>query len=158
MHETVERSKIRIGRERSRRELTGYAALCTVNEKLCKLLEDADSRLLSATQQYDESRASGNAHDAMADQIVALYDVCERLRTTQARIGEELDSLLELVECAIAEDPEAGSVLAMRYMESRRVLELGEIAELMGYSEQHVRRLHLRGLDAVARKMLQNAT
>lgn len=145
-YETIRNEK----RNDAKRVLEGYRALCTLNGQMLKLLEDADSRLLSVTAQMDETRGSGVAKDSMADNIASIHEASAKMRVLSSQYGRRLDEAAHLVGEVIDIDPLAGEVLAIRYMEPGRPPEFAEIAERLGYTEAHVYAKHLDGLDIAA--------
>ena len=138
-------------RAEARRTLEGYRSICAMHDGILRLMEDADSRLLSTTAQMGETVASTSAGDAIGGGLAKLESASEKLRRTDERICARLDMTLWLVERVIGENPYAGRVLAERYL-SRAGVEptLEEIAEKLCYSHDWTRHLHLVGLDIAA--------
>lgn len=146
-YETIQKER----RNSARRTLEGYRAFCEMHDSLLRLMEDADSRLLSTTAQMGETVASSAAGDSIGSGLARLETASKRLKRTDDRICAKLDTTLDLVERAIEIHPKAGEVLSAYYL----VPVVGgatfdKIAEDMGYSTDHVYRLHLEGLDVVA--------
>lgn len=137
-------------REEARRRLGGYRAWVTLNDQTLRLIESIESRLFSVTAQMGETNGSGDAKDAMADNIATMHEQAEKLREQSKAFGEKLDTLLCTV-CRVAEvDPLAGQVLALRYMELSRPMDFNEIAERLGYSHDHMVDKHRQGLEIAA--------
>lgn len=130
--------------------LEGYGSLCTINGQILKMMSDAESRLLSTTAQWGETRSSGTAKDAIGDNMAAIHSAANRLDDVSTMLGGCLDVLLEAVVRVNDEDALAARILALRYMEPGRQPEFQEIACELGYSYNYVVEKHLRGLDLVS--------
>lgn len=140
-----------IRRKKAMTALDGYRNGLVVENQLTKLIAKAESRLTPATAQYEEMRSSGIARDAMADHVASLEDVAERLRMTDEIVKDNLDDLLVLVTKAAVINPDAGSVLSLRYMEAgKKQPSFKEIADKLHRGEDRVKQLHAVGLDVVA--------
>lgn len=138
-------------RDDARRMLEGYRAFCAMHDNMLALMEDADSRLLSTTAQMGETRASSSAGDSIGSGLAKLESAAIRLESADDRICAKLDATLDLVERVIEERPIAGRVLSMRYLSpAGDEPTFDEIADRMGYSVDHIHRLHLEGLDVAA--------
>lgn len=138
-------------RERAKRVLKSFGALVTLNDSTLKLAQDIESRLFSVTAQMAETRGSGAAKDAMADNIAAYEELGEKLRNQSSMLGDRLDELNELMMRVIEVDELAGSVLTLRYYSVGKPMEFIEIADRIGpYSEAHIKTKHGDGLDIVA--------
>ena len=146
-HETYNDGK---RREKAKNLLKGYRDGVTVNGQLLKLIADAESRLSSATAQYEETRSSGMARDALADHIASLEDVIGRLRMEDDILKDNLDDLLIMVTKATVINPSAGAVLAALYMEPGEAPSMDEVAERLYRGIDRVKQLHRAGLDIVA--------
>lgn len=133
----------------AKRRLEGYRAHCERHDQFLRLIENADSRLLSITAQMSENVASSSAGDAIGRGIAALDELATKLREVDAKICDALDEALWIVESVTDMNPTAGRVLSMRYLEPNNPTFV-EIAEKMHYSEDHVIRLHQAGLDIAA--------
>lgn len=133
----------------AKRRLESYRAYCERHDQFLRLIENADSRLLSITAQLTENVASSSAGDAIGRGIVALDELATRLRKVDCDICAALDEVLWIVESVTEMNPTAGRVLSMRYLEPSNPTFI-EIAEKMHYSEDHVIRLHQAGLDIAA--------
>ena len=145
-------------RGQARRMLEGYRAFCEMHDSLLKLMEDADSRLLSTTAQMCETVASSSAGDAIGGGLVKLETASTRLKRVDDRICAKLDTALWLVERVIEINPSAGRVLSERYLvPAGEEPTFEEIAERLNYSHDWVRHAHLLGLDIVA-MLLQDST
>lgn len=128
--------------------LEGYRAFCGMHDSLLKLMEDADSRLLSTTAQMGETVASSAAGDAIGGGLGNLETAAKRIRRTDERICAKLDETLRLVERVIEVNPVAGRVLSMRYLvPAGDEPTFEEIADKLGYSYDRVKHIHLLGLD-----------
>lgn len=138
-------------RGQARRMLEGYRAFCEMHDSLLKLMEDADSRLLSTTAQMGETVASSSAGDAIGGGLVKLETASTRLQRVDDRICAKLDVALWLVERVMETHPNAGRVLSERYLTpAGDVPTFDAIGEKLGYSEGHTQRLHIEGLNIVA--------
>lgn len=144
-YETIQNER----RLSAKRRLESYRAHCERHDQFLRLIENADSRLLSITAQMSENVASSSAGDAIGRGIVALDELATRLRDVDARICESLDEVLAIVEAVTEMHPTAGRILSMRYLEPSNPT-FAEIADKMNYSEDHVIRLHQAGLDIAA--------
>ena len=140
-------------REEARRKLVGYRAKCCILDKMLTITQNAESRLVSVTAQYEETTSSGIAHDTMADQIIMLNDQIERMSCICADLGVALDEVLDLINGLLPDHPNIVIVLSKRYLEPSFEPTLAEIAEETGFSESWVKRLHLEGLDLIAEKI-----
>lgn len=146
-YETIQSER----RAAAKRMLEGYRAFCGMHDSLLKLMEDADSRLLSTTAQMEETVASSAAGDAIGGGLAKLETAARRLSRTDDRICAKLDITLQLVERVIEIRPNAGRVLSERYLvPAGEEPTFEEIADKMGYSADHIYRLHLEGLDVAA--------
>ena len=134
-------------REAMKTYLSRYSAFVEMHDRYLTLLENSDSRLLSVTAQMEETRASGTAHDAMGDQVATLHERIEKLNYADNRVGESLDRISDLIFEVSELEPDAGKVLSHLYLREGRIPELDEVAEHLGYSESHVKRLHRIGLE-----------
>ena len=135
-------------RAEAKRMLEGYRAFCGMHDSMLKLMEDADSRLLSTTAQMGETRASSSAGDSIGSGLAKLETAATRLKRTDDRICAKLDATLRIIERVIEINPLAGRVLSMRYLtpaSDKPTFE--EIADKLGYSVDHVKHIHLLGLD-----------
>ena len=138
-------------RAEAKRMLEGYRSFCEMHDNLLKLMEDADSRLLSTTAQMGETVASSGAGDAIGSGLAKLENASTRLKRTDERICSKLDQSLRLVERVVEINPMAGRVLSLRYLApAGDEPTFEEIADKMGYSSVHIYRLHLEGLDVAA--------
>lgn len=152
-NETMRRER----RDEARRVLEGYRALCAMHDNMLALMEDADSRLLSTTAQMSETRASGSAGDSIGSGLAKLETAARRLESADDRICATLDATLALVERVIEERPIAGRVLSMRYLSpAGDEPTFEQIADRMGYSEEHIKHVHLVGLDIAADLLKEN--
>lgn len=141
---------IQSGRRLSaKRRLEGYRAHCERHDQFLRLIESADSRLMSITAQMSENVASSSAGDAIGDGIARLDELATKLREVDMRILDALEETVRLVEAVTEMSPTAGRVLAMRYLDPGSPTFL-QIADRMHYSEDHVIRLHQSGLDIAA--------
>ena len=140
-------------REEARRKLVSYRARCCILDKMLAITQNAESRLVSVTAQYNEMVSSGIARDTMADQLIMLNDQVEHMRGICADLGATLDEVLDLINGLLPDYPNAAIVLSKRYLEPNFEPTLAEIAEETGFSESWVKRLHLEGLDLIAEKI-----
>lgn len=143
-------------RDAARRVLESYSTNCVINKQLLKLLENADSRLLSATAQMEETRGSGTAKDAIGAHIAAIHQEAERLTYASERIAVKLDEVLRIVERVSERSHLAGKILSMRYLEPGRLMELEEIASALNYDDEYIRKRHLVALDMAADVIYEN--
>lgn len=154
-YETIQSER----RAAAKRMLEGYRAFCGMHDSLLKLIEDADSRLLSTTAQMEETVASSAAGDAIGGGLAKLETTAKRLSRTDERICAKLDITLHLVERVIDINPMAGRVLSMRYLvPAGDEPTFEEIADKMGYSYDWVKHAHLLGLDIAAMLMQDNTS
>lgn len=145
-------------RAEARRALEGYRSLCAMHDGILRLMEDADSRLMSTTVQMGEIVASSSVGDAIGGGLARLEAAAEKLKSADDRICAKLDMTLWLVERVIAENPLAGRVLSERYlMPAGTEPTLEDIAEALCYSHDWTRHLHLVGLD-IAADLLEHDT
>lgn len=141
---------IQSGRRLSaKRRLESYRAHCERHDQFLRLIENADSRLMSITVQLSENVASSSASDAIGKGIAALDELATKLRAVDARICDSMEEAVRLVEAVTDMNPTVGRVLSMRYLDPGNPTFV-EIAEKMHYSEDHVIRLHQAGLDIAA--------
>lgn len=140
-------------REEARRKLVSYRAQCGIFDKMLAIAQNAESRLVSVTAQYEETTSSGTAHDTMGDQIIMLNDQVERMSAICASLGETLDEVLDLINGLLPDYPNVVRVLSKRYLEPSFEPTLAEIAAETGFSEDWVRHLHLQGLDLIAERI-----
>jgi len=138
-------------REIARRKLVSYRAQCDIYKQLLKIVESAESRLMSVTALYDEMRSGGVARDAMADQIITLESQIERLNKLIDEQAAALDEVLWLINSLLPEHPTMVSVLCKRYLEPTYEPTFQEIADDMGLSESRVKHVHLEGLDEISK-------
>lgn len=124
-------------------------AHCEMHDQLLRLIECADSRLMSTTAQMSENVASSSACDAIGSGLATLDELANKLRDVDLRILDALDETVRIVESVTEMSPTAGRVLAMRYLDPDGPTFV-KIAERMHYSEDHVIRLHQAGLDIAA--------
>ena len=136
-------------REIARRKLVSYRAQCDIYEKLLKIVESAESRLMSVTALYDEMRSGGVARDAMADQIITLESQIERLNKIIDEQTAALDEVLWLINYLLPDHPTITRIMSKRYLEPNYEPTLNEIADEMGFSEGYVKNKHLEGLDLI---------
>jgi DNA-directed RNA polymerase sigma subunit (sigma70/sigma32) len=143
-YETIQSER----RAEAKRMLEGYRAFCGMHDSMLKLMEDADSRLLSTTAQIGETRASSSAGDSIGSGLAKLETAALRLERTDDRICAKLDETLRIVERVIEINPIAGRVLSMRYLvPAGDEPTFEEIADALCYSADHIRHIHLLGLD-----------
>lgn len=140
-------------REEARRKLVSYRAQCGIFDKMLAITQNAESRLVSVTAQYEETTSSGTAHDTMGDQIIMLNDQVERMSAICASLGETLDEVLDLINGLLPDYPNVVRVLSKRYLEPSFEPTLAEIAAETGFSEDWVKHLHLQGLDLIAERI-----
>lgn len=140
-------------REEARRKLVSYRAQCGIFDKMLAITQNAESRLVSVTAQYEETTSSGTAHDTMGDQIIMLNDQVERMSAICANLGETLDEVLDLINGLLPDHPNVVRVLSKRYLEPSFEPTLAEIAAETGFSEDWVKHLHLQGLDLIAERI-----
>lgn len=140
-------------REEARRKLVSYRAQCGIFDKMLAITQNAESRLVSVTAQYEETTSSGTAHDTMGDQIIMLNDQVERMSAICASLGETLDEVLDLINGLLPDHPNVVHVLSKRYLEPSFEPTLAEIAAETGFSEDWVKHLHLQGLDLIAERI-----
>lgn len=140
-------------REEARRKLVSYRAQCGIFDKMLAITQNAESRLVSVTAQYEETTSSGTAHDTMGDQIIMLNDQVERMSAICANLGETLDEVLDLINGLLPDHPNVVLVLSKRYLEPSFEPTLAEIAAETGFSEDWVKHLHLQGLDLIAERI-----
>lgn len=140
-------------REEARRKLVSYRAQCGIFDKMLAITQNAESRLVSVTAQYEETTSSGTAHDTMGDQIIMLNDQVERMSAICASLGETLDEVLDLINGLLPDHPNVVRVLSKRYLEPSFEPTLAEIAAETGFSEDWVKHLHLQGLDLIAERI-----
>ena len=146
-YETIQSER----RADAKRMLEGYRSFCEMHDSMLKMMEDADSRLLSTTAQMGETVASSAAGDSIGSGLAKLETAAKRLERTDGRICAKLDAALHLVERVIEINPVAGRVLSMRYLvPAGDEPTFDEIADKMGYSADWVRHAHLLGLDIAA--------
>lgn len=136
-------------REIARRKLVSYRAKCDIFRQLLKIAESAESRLASVTALYEETISSGNAHDTMADQIIMLNDQVDKLSGIIEKQADTLDEVLWIVNELVPTNATIARVMSKRYLEPDHEPTFKEIADEMGYTEGHVKNLHLEGLDLV---------
>lgn len=154
-YETIQSER----RALAKRMLEGYRAFCEMHDSLLRLMENADSRLLSTTAQMGETVASSAAGDAIGSGLAKLETVASRLQRVDDRICAKLDITLHLVERVIEINPTAGRVLSERYLvPAGDEPTFEEIAENMGYSYDWVKHAHLLGLDIAAMLLQDNTT
>ena len=115
-------------REEARRKLVSYRAQCGIFDKMLAIAQNAESRLVSVTAQYEETTSSGTAHDTMGDQIIMLNDQVERMSTIVASLGETLDEVLDLINGLLPDYPNVVRVLSKRYLEPSFEPTFAEIA------------------------------
>lgn len=145
-------------RAEAKRMLEGYRSFCEMHDNLLKLMEDADSRLLSTTAQMGETVASSGAGDAIGSGLAKLENASTRLKRTDDRICARLDITLHLVERVVEINPMAGRVLSLRYLApAGDEPTFEDIADKMGYNADYIRHAHLLGLD-VAAMLMQDST
>lgn len=145
-------------RAEARRMLEGYRSFCEMHDSLLKLIEDADSRLLSTTAQMGETVASTAAGDAIGSGLAKLEYAYKKLQDVDERVCAKLDVSLWLVERVMEINPAAGRVLCERYLSPLgEEPELDEIAERLSYSYDWTKHLHLIGLD-IAASVIQDNT
>ena len=137
-------------REAARRKLIAYRAQCDIFEQLLKIVENAESRLVSVTAQYEETRSSSTARDTMGDQIATLNQQIEKLNAIIDRQAATLDEVLYLINALIPDNPTIARVMSKRYLEPTYEPTFKEIADEMGYSEDRIRHLHTEGLDLIS--------
>ena len=145
-------------RAEAKRMLNGYRAFCGMHDSMLRLIEDADSRLLSTTAQMEETVASSSAGDTIGSGLAKLEYAANKLKDVDDRVCAKLDISLWLVEQVIKINPAAGRVLSERYLcpaESEPDFE--EIAERLSYSYDWTKHLHLIGLD-IAASVIQDNT
>lgn len=143
-------------REAAKRLLEGYRGFCEMHDRMLVLIEDADSRLTNTTAQMEETVASSGAKDAIGNGLAKLETASNRLKRTDDRICAKLDTTTRLVERTMEIRPKAGRVLNQRYLiPAGEEPTFEEIAKKLGYSVDHVNRLHLEGLD-IAAALLEN--
>lgn len=152
-YETIQSER----RAAAKRMLEGYRAFCGMHDSLLKLMEDADSRLLSTTAQMGETVASSAAGDAIGSGLAKLETASTRLERVDDRICAKLDITLHLVERVIEAHPQAGQVLDKRYLvPAGEEPTFEEIADMLGYSVDWTYQLHLIGLDIAASLLEDN--
>ena len=143
-YETIQSER----RAEAKRMLEGYRAFCGMHDSLLRMMEDADSRLLSTTAQMGETVASSSAGDSIGSGLAKLETAAARLERTDDRICAKLDETLRIVERVIEINPVAGRVLSMRYLTpAGDEPSFEEIADKLGYSYDRVKHIHLLGLD-----------
>lgn len=143
-------------RAEAKRMLEGYRSFCEMHDSLLKLMEDADSRLLSTTAQMGETVASSAAGDAIGSGLAKLERASKKLKDVDERVCSKLDVSLWLVERVMEIHPPAGRVLCERYLVpagSEPTFE--EVAERLHYSTDWTYQLHLIGLD-IASSVLED--
>lgn len=144
-------------RATAKRMLEGYRSFCGMHDSLMRLMEDADSRLLSTTAQMGETVASSSAGDSIGSGLAKLETAANRLERVDDRICAKLDITLHLVERVIEQHPQAGRVLDKRYLvPASEEPSFEEIADMLGYSVDWTYQLHLIGLDIVASLLEDN--
>lgn len=137
-------------RDNAKRRLSKYIILIEKNEQRLKCIADCESRQLSTTQQYEETRCSGVAKDAMADNLAAEEEHASYLVSAGEEYNHAWESVERIVDRVFEIDSLAGRVLARRYLISSRQPELYEIAEELNYEYATIRNAHIKGLDIAA--------
>lgn len=137
-------------REKTRKYLNGYRALCESGASLAgryKAAEDLSQRM---TPDNSGMPSSGSAAKTMETASVEMMDVAEEIKGYPERYRKKLLEIDGFITELTAERPMHGSVLRGFYIDGKRLV---DIASQMPLDYDHTRRVHREGLDFAAEKL-----